>query len=436
MNVKSIEKNNNKATVVVEIESELMNKGAEIAYKKARKNIRIPGFRPGKAPRKMIEKMYGEFVFFEDGLEEIFPEVYDFAIGGNTEFKAIGRPSLEDMDIAADGTTTLKLTTEVYPEVTLGDYKGVEVVKPVAEVTDAQVEAELNQIAENVASVETVERAAEMGDIANINFLGTVDGIAFEGGAAENFDLTLGSGQFIPGFEEQVVGMNVDETKDVNVTFPEDYNAKELAGKAAVFSVKLNKLSVKNVPAIDDELAKDASEFETLEELKADIRAKKLDEAQKNIDRTFENAVVEAVAANATVEVPNALVEHELDNQMNDFAYRLQMSGMSVEQYAKMMGGDLNTMRQAFKPVAEKQALSNLVITKVAEVEGITVSDEELEAEFAEMAKAYELEIEKIKEMVPVEELKSSLETRKAVRVIVDSAVAVAPKKEEAASEE
>ena len=426
MIIKSTEKNNNKATIVVEIESELMNKGAEVAYKKQRKNIRIPGFRPGKAPRKMIEKMYGEFVFFEDAIEEIFPEVYDFAIGGNTEFKAVGRPSLENMDIAADGTTTLTLSTEVYPEVTLGDYKGIEVVKPVAEVTDAQVEAELKQIAENIASVENVERAAEMGDIANINFLGTVDGIAFEGGAAENFDLTLGSGQFIPGFEEQVVGMNIGEDKDVNVTFPEDYNAKELAGKAAVFAVKLNKLSVKNVPAIDDELAKDASEFETLEELKADIREKKLADAQKNIDRTFENAVVEAVAANATVEVPNALVDVELDNQMNDFAYRLQMSGMSVEQYAKMMGGDLNTMRQAFKPMAEKQALSNLVLTKVAEVEGITVSDEELEAEFAEMAKAYELEVEKIKEMVPAEEIKANLQTRKTVKFLVDNAVAKA----------
>ena len=426
MIIKSTEKNNNKATIVVEIESELMNKGAEVAYKKQRKNIRIPGFRPGKAPRKMIEKMYGEFVFFEDAIEEIFPEVYDFAIGGNTEFKAVGRPSLENMDIAEDGTTTLTLSTEVYPEVTLGDYKGVEVAKPVATVSDEQVEAELKQIAENIASVENVERAAEMGDIANINFLGTVDGIAFEGGAAENFDLTLGSGQFIPGFEEQVVGMNIGEDKDVNVTFPEDYNAKELAGKAAVFAVKLNKLSVKNVPAIDDELAKDASEFETLEELKADIREKKLADAQKNIDRAFENAVVEAVAANATVEVPNALVDVELDNQMNDFAYRLQMSGMSVEQYAKMMGGDLNTMRQAFKPMAEKQAKSNVVLTKVAEVEGISVSDEELEAEFAEMAKAYELEIEKIKEMVPAEEIKANLQTRKTVKFLVDNAVAKA----------
>ena len=426
MIIKSTEKMGNKATVVVEIESELMNKGAEIAYKKQRKNIRIPGFRPGKAPRKMIEKMYGQFVFFEDAIEEIFPEVYDFAIGGSTEFKAVGRPSLEDMNIAEDGTTTLKLSTEVYPEVTLGDYKGVEVVKPAAEVTEEQVEAELKQIAENLASVESVERAAEMGDIANINFLGTVDGIAFEGGAAENFDLTLGSGQFIPGFEEQVVGMNIGEDKDVNVTFPEDYNAKELAGKAAVFAVKLNKLSVKNVPAIDDELAKDASEFDTLEELKADIREKKLADAQKNIDRTFENAVVEAVAANATVEVPNALVEQELDNQMNDFAYRLQMSGMSVEQYAKMMGGDLNTMRQAFKPMAEKNALANVVITKVAEVEGLSVSEEELEAEFAEMAKAYELEVEKVKEMVPAEEIKENMLTRKTVKFLVENAVAKA----------
>ena len=427
MIIKSTEKNNIKATVVVEIEKELMNKGAEKAYLKARKSIRIPGFRPGKAPRKMIEKMYGQFVFFEDGLEEIFPEIYDFAIGGSTEFKAVGRPSLENMDIAEDGTTTLTLSTEVYPEVTLGQYKGIEVAKAAAEVTEAQVEAELNQIAENVASVENIEdRAAAMGDIANINFLGTVDGIAFEGGAAENFDLTLGSGQFIPGFEEQVVGMNIGEDKDVNVTFPADYNAKELAGKAAVFAVKLNKLSVKNVPAIDDELAKDASEFETLEELKTDIREKKLADAQKQIDRAFENAVVEAVAAAATVEVPNALVEQELDNQMNDFAYRLQMSGMSVEQYAKMMGGDLNTMRQAFKPAAEKQALATLVIAKVAEVEGISVSEEELEAEFAEMAKSYELELEKIKDMVPAEEIKSNLQTRKTVKFLVENAVAKA----------
>ena len=424
MIIKNTEKTANKATIVVEIEKELMNKGAEIAYKKQRKNIRIPGFRPGKAPRKMIEKMYGAFIFFDDAIEEIFPEIYDFAIGGNTEFKPVGRPSLENMDIAEDGTTTLTLSTEVYPDVTLGEYKGVEVAKAEATVTDAQVEAELNEMANNVASTENVEdRAAAMGDIANIDFEGFVDGVAFDGGKGEGFDLTLGSGQFIPGFEEQVVGMTIGEQKDVNVTFPADYSAAELAGKAAVFQVKLNKLSVKNVPAIDDELAKDVSEFDTLEELKADIREKKLEKAQKDIDRAFENAVVEAVAATATVEVPNARVALELDNQMNDFAYRLQMSGMSVEQYAQMMGGDMNTMRNAFKPVAEKQALTGLVIAKVAEVEAIEVSEEELEAEFAEMAKSYELEVEKVKEMVPAEEIKSNILNRKVVKFLVDNAV-------------
>ncbi len=424
MIIKSTEMQNNKATIVVEIEKELMNKGAEKAYLKQCKNIMIPGFRRGKAPRKMIEKMYGTYVFFEDGLEEIFPEVSDFAIGNNTEFKAIGRPSLENMDIAEDGTTTLTLTTEIYPEVTLGQYKGVEVVKLTASVSDEQVEAELNQIAKNLAVTETVEdRAAQMGDTANIDFKGFVDGVAFEGGEAQAHDLVLGSGQFIPGFEDQVVGMNVGEEKDINVTFPEDY-AKELAGKAAVFQVKLNKLSVVNVPAIDDELAKDASEFDTLEEMKADIRAKKLEANQKEIDRAWEQSVVEAVAANATVELPNALVETELDNQMNDFAYRLQMSGMSVEQYAQMMGGDLSTMRNAFKPMAEKQALNNVVLAKVSEVEGIVASEEELEAEFAELAKSYELELEKVKEMVPAEELKANLVTRKTVKFLVDNAVA------------
>ena len=325
MNVKSIEKNGNQATIVVEIDAELMEAGVNKAYMKARKNIMIPGFRKGKAPRKMIESMYGAHVFYEDGLEEIFPEVYEFAVV-NQDVKAVGRPSLTDLEIAEDGTTTLTMTTEVYPEVTLGEYKGIEVEKAEATVTDAQIEAELNQMAQNVASTEAVERAAEMGDTASIDFEGFDNGVAFEGGKGENFDLKLGSGQFVPGFEEQVVGMNVGEEKDINVTFPENYTP-ELAGKPVVFHVKLNKLSVTNVPALDDELAKDVSEFETLEELKADIRAKKLEQALKLVDNGFEQAVVEAVAANATVDVPFALVEVELDNQMQNFAYQLQMSG-------------------------------------------------------------------------------------------------------------
>ena len=429
MNVKSIETKDNKSTIVVEIEKELMESGAQKAYLKARKNIMIPGFRKGKAPRKMIESMYGAHVFFEDGLEEIFPEVYEFAVV-KQELKAVGRPSLTDMDIAEDGATTITIVTEIYPEVTLGEYKGVEVEKTEAEVTDEQVQAELNQMAQNVASTETVERAAEMGDTANIDFEGFDNGVAFEGGKGENFDLKLGSGSFVPGFEEQIVGMNVGEEKDIDITFPEDYHA-ELAGKAVVFHVKLNKLSVTNVPAVDDELAKDVSEFETLEELKADIRAKKLESMRKQIENAFEQSVVDKVAENATVDVPSALVDAELDTQMERFAYQLQMSGYSVEQYAKMMGGDLNTMRQAFKPMAEKQAKANVVLEKIAEVENITVTDEDVENEYAELAKSYELEVEKVKNLVPAAEINASLKTRKTVKLIVDAAVAVAPKASE-----
>ena len=429
MIVKNIERTGNETKIVVEIDKELMEKGVNAAYLKQRKNIQLPGFRKGKAPRKMIESMYGPHVFFEDDLEEIFPEVYQFAVI-DQGVKAIGRPSLLDMDINEENIVTLTLSTEVYPEVTLGQYKGLEVEKAEVSVSDEQVNAELERMAQNVASTETVEREAQMGDTANIDFEGFDNGVPFDGGKGDNFDLKLGSGQFVPGFEEQIVGMNIGEEKDIDITFPENYH-EGLAGKPVVFHVKLNKLTATNVPAIDDELAKDVSEFETLEELKADIRAKAFENAQKKADADFEKACLEAAAANVTVEMPKALVEAELDNQMERFAYQLQMSGYSVEQYAKMMGGDLNTMRNAFRPAAEKQALSNVTLAAIVEAEGLSVTDEEVEAEYAEMAKSYEMEAEKIKTMVPVDEVKTNLETRKAVKTIVDSAVAVAPKTEE-----
>ena len=433
MQVKNIEKKGNQATVVVEIDHELMESGVNKAYMKARKNIMVPGFRKGKAPRKMIEALYGAHVFYEDGLEEIFGEVYDFAIA-KQDFKAIGRPSLTDMQIADDNTVTLTLTTDVYPEVTLGQYKGVEVEKGEATVTDAQIQAELDSMAQNVASTENVDRAAEMGDTANIDFEGFDNGVPFEGGKGENFDLKLGSGSFVPGFEEQIVGMNAGEEKDIDITFPEDYH-KDLAGKAVVFHVKLNKLTVTIVPQQDDEFAKDVSEFDTLDALKADIQAKALEKAQKQIDSAFENAAVEKAAENTTVDMPNALIEKELDVQMERFGYQLQMSGYSMEQYAKMMGGDLKTMREAFRPAAEKQAKISVTLEKIAEVENLTVSDEEIEEEFQSMAKQYEMEAAKIKEMVPVDELTESLKTRKAVKIIVDNAIAVAPKAEEKTEE-
>ena len=434
MNIKSIEKNGNQASIVVEIDKDLMESGVNKAYLKARKSILIPGFRKGKAPRKMIEAMYGAHVFFEDGLEEIFPQVYEEAVV-KQDVKAVGRPNLTDMQISEDNVVTITLTTDVYPEVTLGQYKGMEVEKAEAEVTDAQVQAELDQMAQNVASTETVERAAQMGDTANIDFEGFDNGVAFEGGKGENFDLKLGSGSFVPGFEEQVVGMSAGEEKDIDITFPENYH-KDLAGKPVVFHVKVNKVTVTNVPQQDDEFAKDVSEFESLEELKADIRAKALERAQKQVQSAFEQACVDKAAENTTVDMPKALVEAELDNQMERFAYQLQMSGYTMESYAKMMGGDLNTMRNAFRPAAEKQAKVNMTLAKIAEVEGVTVSEDEMNAEFEKLAKQYELEVEKVKSMVPAEEIKASLETRKVIDLLTSSAVAVAPKAPEAKTEE
>ena len=429
MNVKSIEKNGNQATIVVDISKELMDKASEKAYQKNRKRIMLPGFRRGKAPRKMIEAMYDAHVFYEDGLEEIFPEVYEEAVV-KQDLKAIGRPSLTDMNINDDSSVTITITTDIYPEVTLGDYKGLEVEKTEAAVSDEQVAAELDRMAQNVASTETVERAAQMGDTANIDFEGFDNGVAFDGGKGDNFDLKLGSGSFVPGFEEQIVGMNAGDEKDIDITFPEDYHA-ELAGKPVVFHVKLNKVTETVVPALDDEFAKDVSEFDTLDELKADIRAKALEQAQKQSDSAFENACVEKAAENTSVDMPSVLVEAELDNQMERFAYQLQMSGYSVEQYAKMMGGDLATMRNAFRPAAEKQAKINVTLEKIAEVEGIAITDEDLNAEYEALAAQYELELDKVKGMVPADEITNSLKVRKAVKVIVDNAVAVAPKTEE-----
>ena len=434
MKINSVERNGNNATIVVEIDKELMETGVNKAYMKARKSIMIPGFRKGKAPRKMIESMYGAHVFYEDGLEEIFPEIYDFAIAHQEGFKAVGRPNLTDMQISDDNVVTLTLTTEVYPEVTLGQYKGLEVEKAEVTVSDDQVQAELDRMAQNVASTETADRPAQMGDTANIDFEGFDNGVPFEGGKSDNFDLKLGSGSFVPGFEEQIVGMSAGEEKDIDITFPEDYH-KELAGKAVVFHVKVNKVTVTVVPEMDDEFAKDVSEFDTLDALKADIRAKALEKAEKNAQTNFENACVDKAAENTTVDLPNALIERELDVQMERFAYQLQMGGYSMEQYAKMMGGDVTTMRNAFRPGAEKQAKISVTLEKIAEVENVTVTEEDIAAEIESLAKQYELEPEKVKEMVPAEELNESLKTRKAVQIIVDSAVAVAPKAEEKTEE-
>ena len=434
MSVKSCEKvEKSQVALTIEVGSAEFEAAIEKAYQKMRKKINVPGFRPGKAPRKIIEGMYGAEVFFEEAINIAFPEAYEAAVK-EQELQVVGYPTVEMVGDCTKEGFTFKATTPVYPEVTLGEYKGLSAPKDEVKVTAADVDERLKQLSDRNTRLVSVEREAKEGDTAVIDFEGFLNGEPFDGGKGENHSLELGSHSFVPGFEEQVIGMKAGDEKDIDITFPEDYH-KELAGKAVVFHVKLNKLTVTIVPQQDDEFAKDVSEFDTLDALKADIQAKALEKAQKQIDSAFENAAVEKAAENTTVDMPNALIEKELDVQMERFGYQLQMSGYSMEQYAKMMGGDLKTMREAFRPTAEKQAKISVTLEKIVEVEGITVTDEEIEEEFKSLAEQYQLEVDKVKEMVPMGELTGSLTTRKAVKVIVDNAVAVAPKAEEKAEE-
>ena len=427
MILKSCEKlEKSEAKLTIQVEAAEFEAAVEKAYLKERKKIRLPGFRPGKAPRKMIENAYGEGVFYEDAVESSWAPAFMQAVEQeNLHFVGDPKIDLEDK-ITKDGYTFTAVVA-LYPEVTLGQYKGLSATRPVVTVTDEDVDKRLQELADRNSRLVSVDREAKDGDTAVIDFEGFKDGVPFDGGKGENYSLVLGSHSFVPGFEEQVAGMKAGEEKDIDITFPEDYH-KELAGKAVVFHVKLNKVTETIVPEQDDEFAKDVSEFDTLDELKADIRAKALENAKKQADSAFEQAAVDKAAENTTVDMPKALVENELDIQMERFGYQLQMSGYSMEQYAKMMGGDVSTMRNAFRPAAEKQAKISVTLEKIAEVEGITASDEDIEAEFKSLAEQYELEVDKVKEMVPMDELTGSIKTRKAIKVIVDSAVPVAPK--------
>ena len=436
MTVKSCEKvEKSQVALTIEVNAAEFEAAVEKAYQKMRRKISVPGFRPGKAPRKMIERMYGAEVFFEEAINIAFPEAYE-AAAEQEKLQIVGYPTVEMVgEVTKDGFT-FKATTPVYPEVTLGEYKGLKAEKPEVKVLAADVDERLKALADRNTRLVSVDRAAKSGDTAVIDFEGFLDGKPFDGGKGENHNLELGSGSFVPGFEDQVIGMKAGEEKDIDITFPENYH-EDLAGKAVVFHVKVNKVTETIVPAQDDDFARDVSEFDSLEELKNDIRAKALNNAQKQIDNAFENACIEKAAENTTVDMPSALVDNELDVQMERFAYQLQMSGYSMEQYAKMMGGDVNSMRNAFRPAAEKQARITVTLNKIVEAENITVSDEEVEAEYADLAKQYELELDKVKSMVPAEEITDSLKSKKAIRIIVDSAKAVAPAaKEETKTEE
>ena len=424
MNVKNTEKAAGKATIVIEVEKAEFDAALTKAYNKARKDIYVPGFRKGKAPRKVVEGMYGAKVFYEDAVNEIFPEIYEQAISAQA-LKVVGMPSVTKLDDGEDGGVVLTVETDLYPEVTLGDYKGLEVPKAEVNVTDDEVEAELDRMAERNSRIETVDRPAQEGDTVILDFEGFDNGVAFEGGKAEGYSLKLGSHSFVPGFEEALVGLSAGDEKDVDVTFPENYTP-ELAGKPVVFKCKIHEVKETQTPEMDDEFAKDVSEFDTLDALRADIRAKRENERREAVERAFESAAVEKAAANMTCEIPASMVEEQVDKNLEQFAYQLQMNGMKLEDYAKMMGGDMNALRSSMRPMAETTVRNNVLLSAVVEAENITVSDEEVEAEVQKLAEQYSMEADKVRAAVGVESLKADLATRKAVALIKDSAVATA----------
>ena len=428
MNVKSVEKENGKAKVVVEIDKPEFEQALNKAYAKCRKDIMLPGFRKGKAPRKMVESMYGATVFYEDAVNEIFPEIYTTAIV-DQQLKAVGSPSVSNMDTPDEGGVVLTIETELYPEVTLGQYKGIEVPKREVKVEESEVDAEVNRMAERNARIETVDRAAQMGDTVVIDFEGFEGGKPFQGGKAEGYSLTLGSGSFIPGFEEALVGAVAGEERDVNVTFPENY-AKELAGKPAVFKCKVHEVKESIKPELDDEFAKDVSEFDTLDALKNDIRERFTKSREEQNERAFESSAVQLAAANMTCNVPACMIDEQVDHQLEQFAYQLQSQGMKMEDYTKMIGGDLSSLRQSMRPMAEQTVRSDILLSEIARAENLEVTDEEVEKELKKLAEQYQMELDKVKAAVDTAAVKSDLMGKKAAKIITDNAVAVAPTEE------
>lgn len=435
MNVKSVEKEAVRAKITVEVPRAEMETAINKVYLKVRKDIAMPGFRKGKAPRMVIEAAYGKHVFYEDAIEELFPEIYKDCVL-TQDIKPVGRPSVSAMNIEEDGSVTLTVDTDLYPEVTLGEYKGLEVEKAEAAVAQSEVDAEIDRMAQNVARITTVERPAQDGDTAVIDFEGFKDGVAFEGGKGESYELKLGSHSFIPGFEEQVVGMSAGEEKEINVTFPEDYHASELAGASVVFKVKVHEIKETVVPEKDDEFVKDVSEFDTMAELRADIENRILTEKQAGIDRAFENAAIAKAVENMTVEIPDSMVDEELEREMERMDYELRAQGASLQAYANMMGGSLDTIKNSLRPGALNTVKTNVMLDAVVDAEKIEVSDEECEEEYKKLAESYQMEIEKVKSILNLKDMQGDLQVRKAAKLIADSAVAVAPKAAEESKEE
>lgn len=430
MQVNNAVKEGNQVKISVTVDREMFEAGIQKAYNKNKSKIMLPGFRKGKAPRRMIEAMYGKDVFFEDGLNEIFSDIYKVAVI-DAGWKAVGQPSVTALEYNDDLTVDLTIESALYPEVKLNTYKGLEVEKRELNVEDADVERELDKKAEEVARISTVTRPAQEGDTVVIDFEGFLDGKPFEGGKGSDYELHLGSHSFVPGFEEQLIGVSAGEEKDLDITFPEDYH-EELAGKAVVFKVKVHEVKETILPEKDDEFAKDLG-FDTLEEVREDIRKDLTEKQQKEIDNAFENGAVDKAVENAEVDIPDCMIEEQVDNELQQFDYQLRMQGMSLEQYSKMLGGDLSGFRKSIRPTAESRLKADIVLNAIAETEGLKATDEEVEAEYARLSESYGMTVEEVKKNLDTETVRDDLEIRKARKLLAESAIPVAPKAEEAA---
>ena len=423
-------KEKNQVVLSITVEADVFEAACEKSYRKNAHSINIQGFRKGKAPRKIIEKLYGPEIFYDDAMNACIPDAYEAAVE-EAGLKVVSQPSITDVDVK-DGEFVFTAVVYVKPEVSVKDYKGIEAEKDEAVVTAEEVEAELTRMQDRNARQVSVEREAKKGDIVNLDFEGFVDGVAFEGGKGEKFDLELGSGMFIPGFEEQLEGKKAGDECDVDVVFPETYQEKTLAGKPAVFKCRINEVKENQKPALDDEFAKDVSEFDTLADLKADIEKKQQESKTASADNAFQERVMDKVIENLEADIPEAMVETQLDRVAEDFSYRLAMQGMEFESYLKMTGMTKEQFRQVFKPQALRQVKIRLALEKIAELEGLEVTNEDLNAEFAKLAENNKMDVEKVKELLSAEDLRGDMLCQKANDFVIANAVAVA-KKEEAA---